>query len=75
VNKAHLTKAALYLSVLGAAAPALVAQQAWSGLSPETQIALAVQAAPEEMRDDATVQGYDAAGAFVTLREGSNDLV
>lgn len=70
-----LTKAALCLSVLGMAAPSLVAQQAWSGLSPETQIALAVQAAPEAMREDATVQGYDAAGAFVTLRKGSNDLV
>jgi hypothetical protein len=57
------------------AAPTLVAQQAWSGLSPETQIALAVQAAPEEMREEATVQGYDAAGSFVTLRKGSNDLV
>ena len=73
--KAHLTKTALFLSVLGTATPALVAQRAWSGLSPDTQIALAVQAAPEAMREGATVQGYDASGAFVTLREGSNDLV
>ena len=72
---ARLARAALYLSVFGMAAPSLVAQQAWSGLGPETQISLAVQAAPEAMRADATVQGYDAAGAFVTLREGSNDLV
>lgn len=56
--------------------PALAwAQNPWSGLSPEVQIRLAVQAAPAEMRADATVQGYDASGAFVTLREGTNDLV
>lgn len=39
------------------------------------QIAIAVQAAPEALRSGATVLGYDAAGALVTLREGSNDLV
>ena len=72
---AHLGRAALCLSIFGLAAQPLVAQQAWSGLSPETQIALAVQAAPEAMQVDATVQGYNAAGAFVTLRKGSNDLV
>jgi hypothetical protein len=42
---------------------------------PERQIAIAVQAAPEEFRAGATVLGYDAAGALVTLREGTNDLV
>lgn len=47
-----------------------------TGPLPEaTQIALAVQAAPEEMRAEATVQGYDAAGNFVTLREGTNEMV
>jgi hypothetical protein len=51
------------------------AQHAWSGLAPEVQIRLAVQAAPKEMRDGCTVQGYDASGAFVTLRKGTNDLV
>ncbi|MEJ2204481.1 MAG: hypothetical protein P8170_10250 [Gemmatimonadota bacterium] len=51
------------------------AQHAWSSLSPDMQIRLAVQAGPAEMREEATVQGYDASGAFVTLREGSNDLV
>jgi hypothetical protein len=44
-------------------------------LPAEAQIALAVQAAPSEMREDATVQGYDEAGNFVTLRVGTNDLV
>lgn len=41
----------------------------------ETQVALAVQAAPEAMRADATVQGYDADGSFITIREGSNELI
>lgn len=44
-------------------------------LEVEAQIAFAVQAAPAAMRADATVQGYDAAGTFVTLRQGSNELV
>jgi hypothetical protein len=39
------------------------------------QMRLAVQAAPPAMRDSATVQGYDASGAFVTLRKGTNDLI
>lgn len=56
------------------AAPA-AAQQPWAGLAPDMQIALAVQAAPAEMRADATVQGWNAAGEFVTLRQGGNDMV
>jgi hypothetical protein len=39
------------------------------------QIASAILAAPEERRGDAAVLGYDAEGALVTLREGSNDLI
>jgi hypothetical protein len=42
---------------------------------PAAQIAAAVQAAPEDRREGAMVLGYDAAGAFVTLRPGTNDLV
>jgi hypothetical protein len=65
-----------FLLALGlAAAVPLQAQYAWSELSAETQIALAVQAAPQEARDGAMVQGYDAEGNFVTLREGTNELV
>ena len=41
----------------------------------EGQIAGAVLPAPEHQRADATVYGYDADGALVTLREGSNDLI
>ncbi|MCG6955928.1 MAG: hypothetical protein LJF04_08045 [Gemmatimonadetes bacterium] len=51
------------------------AQEAWSGLSPDMQIRLALQAAPPELRDGATVQGYDSTGAFVTLRQGATDLI
>lgn len=51
------------------------AQTAWSALSPDQQIRLAVQAAPADMRDEATVQGYDESGALVTLRKGTNDLI
>ena len=39
------------------------------------QIASAVLAAPKESRSDATVLGYDAKGAVVTLRKGANDFV
>lgn len=42
---------------------------------PDTQIAAAVQAAPEDRRAAAAVLGYDAAGKLVTLRAGTNDLV
>jgi len=42
---------------------------------PETQIAQALQAAPEGLRDGATVRGFDERGRLVTLREGSNDLI
>ena len=43
--------------------------------SAEQQIAGAVLAAPEERRADATVLGYDASGAMVTLRKGTGDLI
>ena len=42
---------------------------------PEAQIASAILAAPEDRRADATVLGYDSAGALVTLRKGTNDLI
>lgn len=43
--------------------------------SRDQQIATAVQAAPDDRRTGATVLGYDAKGAVVTLRQGTNDLV
>lgn len=41
----------------------------------DPQIAGALQAAPEDRRAGAAVLGYDATGAVVPLRAGSNDLV
>jgi hypothetical protein len=69
-----LPTAFLFASAAWVGAPA-AAQTAWSNLSPETQIMLALKASPAEMREGAVVQGYDASGAFVVLREGSNDLI
>ena len=67
-------RAATILAVV--AFPAgLTAQNAWTGLSAESQIRLAVQAAPADMRAGAAVQGWGGSGDFVTLREGTNDLV
>ncbi len=64
--------------VLAAASLALAAPTAAAQSRPlpaALQVRLAVQAAPPAMRDGATVQGYDAAGAFVTLRKGTNKLI
>ena len=41
----------------------------------EKQISIAVMAAPEDMREGATVLGFDAQGDLVTLREGTNSQV
>ena len=65
-----LLAVALYVPAAGVSA-----QTAWSALDADTQILLAVQAAPESMRSGATVQGHDASGAFVTLRQGANGLI
>lgn len=42
---------------------------------PAVQIASAVLAAPQELREGAAVLGYDAQGKLVKLREGSNELI
>ena len=39
------------------------------------QISRAVLAAPKDMRDGATVLGYDANGKMVSLREGTNSII
>jgi hypothetical protein len=41
----------------------------------DAQIAEAVRAAPESMRDGAAVLGYDEAGELVRLRDGTNNLL
>jgi hypothetical protein len=43
--------------------------------SAEVQTAGAVLAAPAELRDGATVLGFDAQGARVKLREGKNEMI
>src|SRR5688500_13898844 len=43
--------------------------------SPEWQIKTAVLAAPKADREAATVLGYDASGAVVTLRQGTNSFI
>ncbi len=60
-----LTMAAALLLVGPVAAQAPAAQQ----------LASALLAAPEDMRADATVLGWDADGKNVSLREGTGDLV
>ncbi|MDY7395028.1 hypothetical protein UMM65_07230 [Aureibaculum sp. 2210JD6-5] len=44
-------------------------------LNREQQIASAILAAPEETRAGAKVYGYDDEGKFVTLREGTNNMI
>lgn len=41
----------------------------------DQQIAGAVQAAPEDRREGATVMGYSSEGDLVTLREGTNEII
>ena len=69
-SRALPTLAALAALLLPGAAAAQMGP-----LSAEAQIRFAVQAAPAELRDGATVQGWDTDGSFVTLREGDNELV
>ncbi len=64
---------AVLVAALSGQAPAVPAAPVV--LPADSQIAAAVQAAPEDRRMGATVRGYDASGALVTLRTGSNDIV
>ena len=43
--------------------------------SREVQVKSAVLAAPEALRDETTVYGYDQEGEFVLLRKGSNVMI
>lgn len=44
-------------------------------LNETQQIASAILAAPEEVREGAKVYGFDEEGNFKTLREGANDMI
>ena len=70
MNPIHL----FLLTAVTGQAPATPAPAA-AAAPPDVQIAAAVQAAPEDRRAGAAVFGYDASGALVTLRDGTNDLV
>lgn len=61
--------AVLVFTVVLAASATAQAPQA------DHQIAAAVAPAPPELQADATVLGFDADGALVTLRKGTNHLV
>ncbi len=43
--------------------------------SREIQLMTALLAAPEEMRENATVMGYDSEGELSVWRQGSNELI
>lgn len=43
--------------------------------SDEALVATAIMAAPEESRAECTVIGFNAAGEFVTLKEGTNEFI
>lgn len=60
---------ALVCTLIAAIAPAAEIPPA------ETQIAAAIQAAPQDRRDGAGVLGYDSSGKLVTLKEAQNDLI
>lgn len=44
-------------------------------LNKEQQITAASLAAPQEVRESAKIYGYDEDGNFITLREGSNEMI
>jgi len=66
--KTHFTLWWMGLMAAGCAAAVDVA-------APADQIASALQAAPKERRNEATVLGYNEQGKVVTLRKGSNDMI
>jgi hypothetical protein len=44
-------------------------------ISSDIQLKNAVLAAPEDLRQEAKVYGYDSSGNFIVLRQGTNDIV
>jgi hypothetical protein len=72
-----MSAAFLLVAAVVVQAPASTSPAAPAAAPPpaEQQIAAAVLAAPVDRRANATVLGYDAAGALVTLRPGTNDQI
>ena len=65
----------LLTATLIASVSSLHAQQPAPAPPAAQQIAEAITALPEELRADATVLGYSAAGKLVSLRDGRNDMI
>ncbi len=76
-RKKQRLRSQLPLSVLGTILLLLLggAEVRAQAPAPEQQIEAAVQAAPEALREQATVRGYTAVGEFVTLRRGEGALI
>jgi hypothetical protein len=68
------SSSALLAVLVGASATACGAQRPAPPPAAQ-QIAEAVTALPKEMRAGAAVLGYSAKGKFVSLREGTNDMI
>jgi hypothetical protein len=71
LNFMHMKK----LMILPALSFAVISSMAQSIPSKEVQIATAVLAAPEALRDKAMVYGYSDKGELIVLRQGSNEMV
>lgn len=63
------------VSAAQAQAPQPAPAPARAPLPAALQIRLAVQAAPAPIRDSVTVQGWNAAGQFTVLRQGSGPII
>ncbi len=74
--KTSLLLSILLLSaVVASAQTPQTSQPASTPMSAADQIASAIQAAPEEMREGAAVLGYGADGKLTELRKGTNQLI
>lgn len=63
----------LFIAVLTSMAALAQNNTEQKPLPKEVQIKIAIQAAPEDLREGAKVYGYDESGKFVVLQEPSND--
>ncbi len=66
-------KSKLYFILLIGLTPAFLTAQSYSSV--EDQVSIAVKAAPQDLRSDATVLGYDEYGELSVIKEGSNYMV
>ena len=69
------TLAATLTFLAGSVAATELAGNSAETLGTEQQIAGAIQAAPEDRREGATVMGYSANGELQVLRQGTNEIV